>query len=144
MTKRPLILLSSLILTTLSSWSVGQVALENSWVRAMPPSQKMTAGYGVVTNDTADTITITGARSSIAHMTELHTTVHSEGVARMERLGEVVLEPGERFEFKPNGPHVMFMGVATMPTLGSQASFCILYNDDQSVCVDAPVLRSAP
>jgi len=39
---------------------------ENVWVRAMPPTQTMTAAYGVITNGGTDTVIINGGSADFA------------------------------------------------------------------------------
>ncbi|MEE4203373.1 MAG: copper chaperone PCu(A)C, partial [Halieaceae bacterium] len=52
-----------------------ELTIEGAWVRAMPPTQKMTAGYATITNSGDEAVTVAGASSPIAKMSELHTTV---------------------------------------------------------------------
>ena len=40
------------------------LAVEDAWVRALPPTQSVTAGYLVVTNRGDDTVRIVGAAAS--------------------------------------------------------------------------------
>ena len=138
--------LSSSILATalIANASLAELAVSDSWIRAMPPTQKMTAAYGTVTNNGSEPVTINGASAEFAHMAELHTTIHENGSARMEPLGDIALKPGESFTFKPNGPHVMIMGVTTMPAEGTEATFCFTTTGGESACSTAPVTRGAP
>jgi copper(I)-binding protein len=70
------------------------------------------AGYMTVTNDGTAPAALLSARSAAAAKVELHTTeVDAAGVARMIEQEKIVIPPGETVVFKPQGLHVMFMGL---------------------------------
>jgi copper(I)-binding protein len=121
-----------------------ELTIEDAWVRAMPPTQKMTAGYATITNSGDEAVTVAGASSPIAKMSELHTTVKDGDRMRMVPLDPVTLEPGQQFTFTPGGPHVMLMGVASMPSEGTEVEFCFEMADGSHACTKAPVSRGNP
>ncbi len=120
------------------------IELENWWVRALPPSQTMTAAYGSVTNTGNTTVTLSGATTAMAKHVELHTTQHIGDQMRMVPMAFPSLAPGESWVLAPGGPHLMLMGVDRMPKSGSTVNLCIQLAANESVCVNADVMRSAP
>lgn len=134
--------LTTALLLTASTLSHGAVLVDNAWVRAMPPSQTMTAGYAKLTNTGPAPVTIDGGSSPIATTTELHTTIKEGDQRRMVPLAPVTIPPGESFLFTPGGPHVMLMGVTAMPGEGSTTTLCFTVVDGEAVCSNAQVQRS--
>jgi hypothetical protein len=128
---------------TLPAHALADLLIRDAWVRAMPPTQRMTAGYATVENIGEGALTITGAGSPIAAIAELHTTIESNGTTRMTPLAPITLEPGESFTFAPGGPHVMLMGVNPMPAPGNTVELCFAAGESKT-CAEVPVSRSAP
>lgn len=67
----------------------------------------MTAGYFVLENRGDETIRITSVTSPQFGRVEMHETVVENDIARMRRLAEIVIAPGERVTFEPGGMHLM-------------------------------------
>ena len=124
--------------------TMAQLSIESAWVRAMPPSQKMTAAYATVTNNGETPLVINGASTPIAGISELHTTIEIDQRMRMVPLDPIALEPGESFEFAPGGPHVMLMRVTEMPEEGSEVELCFEFSAAAPQCGIATVGREKP
>lgn len=124
--------------------ALADLAISGAWVRAMPPTQTMTAGYATLTNEGATTITITGASSDIAPMATLHTTVQADDSLRMVALPTLELAPGERFSFAPGGAHIMLMQMPSMPAEGAVSQLCFKIEGGAARCIEAAVRKEAP
>jgi len=83
--------------------------VENTWVRDAPPNAYMRAGYGTLRNDGTQAITITDVRSPDFDRAEVHETSFKNGMMTMRRVEQIVLAPGDRFDFNPNGNHIMLI-----------------------------------
>ena len=77
-----------------------------------PPGANVAAAYFSLTNSGADALTISGVRSNVAKMTELHLSKVENDVARMIKQEQIVIESGESLDFKHGSYHVMFMGLS--------------------------------
>ena len=75
--------------------SLEKYSVEEAWVRSMPPGSKMTAAYFKVTNNSDETIRITGAGAAEFSSATLHESVITDGVASMVEIPVLVLNPGE-------------------------------------------------
>ena len=120
-----------------------QLTLENFWVRAMPPGQPMTAGYGKIINSSNGPTTILGASVTFADKVELHETITVNDAVRMQPMGNLTLEAGESLTLTPGGAHLMIMGITTMPSEGTNVALCVQTSAEE-VCTKAPVMRQAP
>lgn len=115
------------------------IDLENAWVRAMPPFQPNSAGYLTIVNRRETAIAITGASSSVARKTELHTTRMVDGLMRMEKLNGLAVAPGERSELEPGGNHLMLLGLAFRPVPGDDITLCLQLLTREEICTRADV-----
>ncbi|MDA9368326.1 copper chaperone PCu(A)C [Flavobacteriaceae bacterium] len=120
------------------------LSVSDAWLRAMPPTQTMTAGYAAVINNGPSAVTITGASSDIAPMAELHMTMQEGESVRMVALPSIKLAPGERFVFAPGGAHIMLMNIPNMPVAESVVQLCFSLENNETSCADATVQRNAP
>lgn len=120
-----------------------QLTLESFWIRAMPPGQPMTAGYGTIINSSDGPTTILGASVTFADKVEFHETITVDDAVRMQPMGNLTLEAGESLTLTPGGAHLMIMGITTMPSEGANVALCVQTSDEE-VCTKAPVMRQAP
>ena len=120
-----------------------QLTLESFWIRAMPPGQPMTAGYGTIINSSDGPTTILGASVTFADKVEFHETITVDDAVRMQPMESLTLEAGESLTLTPGGAHLMIMGVAAMPSEGSDVALCVQTGAEET-CVEAPVVRQAP
>lgn len=123
--------------------SAQELELENAWIRAMPPTQRMTAGYLDIRNTGDVAVEITGARTEIAKQAEIHTSLEVDGYVSMQQLDQVTVKPGETLSFAPGGMHLMLMGMEKMPSPGTDADICLLLSSGAEVCATATVRKSA-
>ena len=118
-----------------------KLALEDAWVRAMPPFQPNSAGYLSVTNPGEVAVAIVGASSNVADKVELHTTRKVDGLVRMEPLEVLVVAPGERVNLAPGGAHLMLLGLSYRLVPGDDVRLCLRLDTKEEVCTDADVRK---
>jgi periplasmic copper chaperone A len=83
------------------------VKVENAWVRATAPGQRVAGAFMDLTAD-AD-MKVLSATSPAAKVVELHTMSMDNGVMVMRPIKEVVLAKGKTVSLKPGGMHVMLI-----------------------------------
>jgi len=126
----------------LAQAAAAQVVLEGAWVRALPPTQTRTAAYLTVRNAGAEAVVISGASTPIAGRVELHETLQSEGMMRMEEQSEVRVPAGAAVSFAPGGLHLMLLDLDTMPAVGDAVELCLTI-DGAPLCTTAETRRDA-
>jgi periplasmic copper chaperone A len=95
-------------------------AIRSAWVRSVPPTAMMTAGYLSVFNPGPDEIVIVAVESPQFGSIEMHGTDIVDGVSRMRQRETVAVPPGETVSFEPGGLHLMLMEpVDGIPESGS-------------------------
>jgi copper(I)-binding protein len=85
------------------------VKIENAWVRATAPGQKVAGGFMDLTAD-SDMVLI-GGSSPIANSVELHFMRMENGVMEMREMKEIALPKGKTISLEPGDLHVMFIGL---------------------------------
>jgi len=120
------------------------LAIEGAWVRALPPTQSVTAGYLAVTNTGKEAVRIVGAAADGAGLVELHESRSEGGAMRMVPVAVLPLAPGESASFEPGGLHLMLKDLERMPAPGDSVRLCLITDDGEPSCTEAPVRRDAP
>lgn len=91
------------------------VQVEGAWVRAVAGPDVNTAAYMTLRNAGAAPDRLTGARSEISRMTQLHrTTIDEAGLARMSEVEGLDLPADSSVALEPGGYHLMLMGVGPL------------------------------
>jgi len=85
------------------------VLVENAWVRATVPGQKVAAVYLDIHSDAR--ATLIGVRSPAASTAEVHSTSNDGGVAKMRQVQRLDLPAGQTVRLAPNGNHIMLMDI---------------------------------
>jgi periplasmic copper chaperone A len=119
-----------LLLVALPLLAKSDVAVQ-AWSRATPPGTSSAAIYGLFENNSAHEMRVAEIRFTGARHAMIHRSVEDEGIARMVH-GEIVVPPGERYELKPGGLHIMLMGVSSPLLQGCLYKFQILWENGDS------------
>lgn len=85
------------------------VKVDNAWVRATAPGQKVAAGFMDLTADTD--MKLVGGSSPASKTLELHIMKIDGGVMVMRQVPEIALPKGQVVNLKPGGLHIMFIGL---------------------------------
>ena len=104
-----LFVLMALFVAACSSESGPPLAVSDVEVTRPMPGMSMSAGYLVLRNASSEATTITHVSSPQYGSVEMHETRIEDGVSRMRKLPEVVVEPGSNVVFERGGKHLMLM-----------------------------------
>ena len=90
-------------------WSSAQaqVTVERAWARTTVPNQSSSGAFMHITAQRD--ARLTGARSPVAGVVELHEMKIDNGIMRMRPVGELPLKAGQSIELKSGGYHLMMM-----------------------------------
>ena len=97
-----------------SAWAkdykVGEVEIDDLWVRASAPGQSNGAGYMDIDNDAKTPDRLLSITSAAAERVELHTVETTNGVAKMRQVEDGIALPADtEVKLSPGGYHVMFI-----------------------------------
>jgi copper(I)-binding protein len=120
------------------------LAVRGAWIRAVPPSASMTAGYLTIENGGPGDAALLGAESGHFGMIQMHATVVVDGVARMRHQERVVVPEGGRVKFEPGGLHLMLMQPTDAIPASGTLPITLRFDGDRVLAVDAEVRTDPP
>jgi copper(I)-binding protein len=94
----------------ISGPSVAQpLHVTNAWIKNLPATIAMRAGYMQLMNHDANTATIVSISSDAFKKVEIHNTINKDGVMSMHPIKNLVLEANGMVSLKPGSMHLMLM-----------------------------------
>ncbi len=120
------------------------IAVADSYARAVPPTQPNSAVFMTLTNRGQADRALVAAESEVAATVELHTHVVEQGMMAMRRIDRIALPVGKSVELKPGGLHVMLIGLKERLEPGAKVALTLVYDDGSTSSVEAPVRQIAP
>ncbi len=117
------------------------VKVDQPWVRATAPGQKVAAGFMNLTAD-AD-MTLLGGSSPVSRSLELHFMKMDNGVMEMRQMQEIALPKGKTVSLEPGDLHVMFIGLKDQLKPGRKVPMTLVVKGadgrEQKLLVEAEV-----
>jgi copper(I)-binding protein len=98
-----------------------ELGIEDPWVRSVVATDEATntAAYLTIRNTGGAADRLIAARTDVARMTEVHrTTIDSTGLARMNRVEAIDLQPGAEIRLETGSYHLMLMGITRSLAVG--------------------------
>lgn len=90
---------------------VGDLRIEDPWVRATPPGAGVTGGFMTVRNTGVKDDRLLSVTSAAVTRVEIHEMRHEDGMMRMRRVtGGLPVKAGAKIELAPGGYHLMLFG----------------------------------
>ena len=89
--------------------SYAQLEISDAWIRDMPPSVPVRAGYLSIHNPGPGPMKILAIESEAFERVEIHQTVEQDGMIRMERVPELDIAADSKVQFAPGGLHLMLI-----------------------------------
>jgi len=89
--------------------SLAELQFSDAWVRDMPPTVPVRAGYLSIRNPEASPLKIVAIESEAFERVEIHQTVERDGMMRMERVPELNIAADSTVQFAPGGLHLMLI-----------------------------------
>lgn len=128
------------LLTLFVSFSTfADVTVQSPYVRAMPPGQKVTGAFMVLSNTDSDARAVVGAQSAVARVVELHTHESKDGMMQMRQVSQISIEASGSVTLKPGGLHVMLIDVKKRLNEGDEVEITLLLDNGEKLTVTAPV-----
>lgn len=109
MTYRNPLLAFFLLLLPLPGGAQSNLVFTDAYVGAVPPGAAAMAGYMNIENPGERERRIAGISSPDFAEVQMHRSSIENGVARMQQLEYLIIEPGSKLELKPGGMHLMLM-----------------------------------
>ncbi len=128
-------------LPAVSSAGSQDVVVEGAWSRASIGTSRPGAAYMTLRNTGSDPVTLTGLKTPLAMMPDIHETkTDANGVSSMSPVGDITILPGESVSLQPGGLHAMLMRLQTKMIEGETFPLTLNFTDGGSLTVDVPIL----
>jgi periplasmic copper chaperone A len=103
------------------------IQIENSWAPTSIGQSKTGVVYLTITNHDGALDRLVGASSPAAGKIELHMSEIRNGVARMQAMPKLELEPHQPVTLKPGGLHLMLVDLKAPLRLGGQVPITLTF-----------------
>jgi copper(I)-binding protein len=113
--------------------------VHEAWVRAVPPTSKMSAAYMVLHNNTGADDHLVSAESDVAKAVELHNVRKTDGMMEMYQVKSIGIPAGGSQELKPGAYHVMLIGLKKPLKAGDMVTLTLNFMHAGAVTLKAPV-----
>jgi periplasmic copper chaperone A len=99
------------VISSVYAQSSSPIEINHAWAHATASSAANGAVYLTITNRGTADDRLTGASTAVASKAELHVTLNENGVMKMRPLADVPVKAGGSAQFKPDGMHIMLLGL---------------------------------
>lgn len=104
----------------------------DAWIKNLPPTVPMRAGYMQLMNHDANAATIVSISSDAFKKVEIHKTMNNDGVMSMHPVKNLVLEANGMATLKPGGMHLMLMKPIRELQIGDEVKIILQFDNDAS------------
>lgn len=130
-----------LIAATTAALFAADIAVENPYVREVPPKMPNSAAFMKLTNSSDTEVSLTSAASDVANVVELHEHAKVDGMMQMRQVAKIVIPAKGQTELKPGGLHVMLIGLKHPLKEGETVDVTLNFSNGESMKVTAPVKK---
>ena len=116
-------------------------SFEKAWIKAVPPSLKISAMFGVIKNNTDKDIKLMSVRGDIAKNIEIHNHIKTNGVMKMRKIPFLMIPAKGEIELKPMHEHIMFIGLKKQLEIGSTHKMILIFEKGEKLEVDVKVKK---
>lgn len=96
-----------LILSLLPLAAQSEMLFKDTWIKNLPPSVPVRAGYMSIENTGSEGISILSVRSKAFTNIEVHETTMKNGMMHMGLVPELTIKPHSKVMLEPGGMHLM-------------------------------------
>jgi copper(I)-binding protein len=123
------------------NYTQGDIKIGHVWASAT--TSKTGAAYVPLMNNGKEEDALTGAETPVAAEVQFHQTKIENSVAKMRRLKEVKLPPGEKVLFAPGGLHLMLIGLKEPLQDGGRIPLTLHFAKAGDIKVEVHVQKAA-
>ena len=134
-----LIAVSSLLANAYAAESA--IAIQDPYVRLVPPGIKATGGFMLLRNSGATDRQLIKAASPIAGVVELHTHLNENGVMKMREVPRIEIKAHGQTELKPGSFHVMLIDLKEPLRESGTVPITLEFDDGSTYRVLAPIRK---
>ena len=133
--------LALILLLIFSPIALAELDIRDPWIKNLPPSVPVRAGYMTIHNPQTKTVSIVSLRSDAFASVEIHQTIEQDGMMRMEQVRSLNIESNSSVQLAPGGLHLMMMNPSEPTQPGDLLEIVIVLDDGSEQRVEMQVLR---
>ena len=116
------------LLLSITDNALGNIIIENSWVRAAAPGTKVMAAYMTIVNNSVKPIEMDIEKiiSKGFKKTEVHKSSHND-MMTMEKIDTLIIKPNESLVLEPGGLHFMLINPEKVPEKNTAVEMLIFF-----------------
>jgi len=133
--------LALILLLIFSPIALAELDVRDPWIKNLPPSVPVRAGYMTIHNPQSEAVSIVSLRSDAFASVEIHQTIEQDGMMRMEQVPSLKIEPNSSLQLAPGGLHLMMMNPSEPTRPGDLLEIVIVLDDGSEQRVDMQVIR---
>jgi copper(I)-binding protein len=130
-----------ILLLIFSPIALGELDVRDPWIKNLPPSVPVRAGYMTIHNPQSKAVSIVSLRSDAFASIEIHQTIEQDGMMSMEQVPSLKIEPNSNVQLAPGGLHLMMMNPSEPTQPGDQLEIVIVLDDGSEQRVVMQVIR---
>ena len=104
-----------LLVVSVSCQQRDPIQITDAWIRAVPPSSDVTAGFMVIENESPQDNALLAVETVEADTVEIHEMTYENEMMKMRPVSEVVIPGRSKAELKPGGYHLMLIQLNEVP-----------------------------
>lgn len=109
--------------------AAAEVEVRDAWIKQLPPTVPMRAGYLTLHNRGDSTMLLTGASSDAFGRVEIHRSYEQDGMMRMDPVDSIELPANTEFRLEPGGYHLMMMMPREATRAGDRVGLVLEFSD---------------
>ena len=116
------------LLLSITDNALGNIIIENSWVRAAAPGTKVMAAYMTIVNNSVKPIEMDIEKiiSKGFKKTEVHKSSHND-MMTMEKIDTLIIKPNESLVLETGGLHFMLINPEKVPEKNTAVEMLIFF-----------------
>ena len=116
------------LLLSITDDALGNIIIENSWVRAAAPGTKVMAAYMTIVNNSVKPIEMDIEKiiSKGFKKTEVHKSSLND-MMTMEKIDTLIIKPNESLVLEPGGLHFMLINPEKVPEKNTAVEMLIFF-----------------
>ena len=131
------------LLLSITDNVLGNIIIENSWVRAAAPGTKVMAAYMTIENNSVKPIEMDIEKiiSKGFKKTEVHKSSLND-MMTMEKIDTIIIKPNESLVLEPGGLHFMLINPEAVPEKNTAVEMLIFFkneNETEVIRIEAEV-----
>ena len=118
-----------------------ELSISDAWIRNLPPTVPMRAGYLEIHNPGPKSVTIVDVSSETFARIEIHESIEQNGSMRMERVHNLTIAAGATVKLAPSGLHLMMMQPASPLKPGTIVEIALKLDDGREQTLELVVRK---